>query len=392
MSEEPSQREADDLEMSLVIPCLNEAETLQGCVVQALETFRQHRIRGEVVVADNGSTDGSIEIASQAGARVVHVEQHGYGAALIGGILAARGQYILMGDADGSYDFREVPRFLAKLREGFDLVMGNRFKGGIRPGAMPWKNRYLGNPVLSGIGRLFFGSPASDFHCGLRAFSKAAFATMDMHTTGMEFASEMVIKASLLKLRVGEIPIVLSPDGRSRRPHLRPWRDGWRHLRFMLLYSPRWLFLYPGILLMVLGLALGAWVLPHSRTIGGVGIDVHTLFLAMIFALTGFQAVCFGLTTKIYAVTHGLHPPHAALQKAFQYLTLEVGLLIGGISLLAGSGGLIYSACHWVRHGLGPLNPTEMLRIVIPSAFLFLVGWQIVLTSFLLSILGIKQK
>jgi hypothetical protein len=382
----------EPLELSVVIPCLNEAETLAGCVVQALDTFREHHIRGEVVIADNGSTDGSIDIATKAGARVVPVRERGYGAALIGGILAARGQYVLMADADGSYDFREAPRFLAKLREGFDLVMGNRFQGGIRPGAMPWKNRYIGNPVLTGIGRLFFRSAASDFHCGLRAFSKAAFTTMDLHTTGMEFASEMVIKASLLQLRVAEIPIVLSPDGRSRRPHLRPWRDGWRHLRFMLLFSPRWLFLYPGIFLMVLGLALGAWVLPHQRTVGGVGIDVHTLFLAMIFALTGFQAICFGVTTKIYAVTNGLHPHHAALDAAFRYVTLESGLVAGAALLLIGSCGLIYSVWFWASRGLGPLNPAEMLRIIIPAAFLFLVGWQVVLTSLLLSILGIRRR
>ena len=243
--------------------------------------------------------------------------QRGYGAALIGGSIAARGKYILMGDADGSYDFRDAGKFLAKLREGNDIVMGNRFQGGIKPGAMPWKNRYIGNPVLTWIGRLFFRTPVSDFHCGLRAFSKPAFEKMDLRTTGMEFASEMVIKATLLKLHVAEVPTVLSPDGRSRSPHLRPWRDGWRHLRFMLLYSPRWLFLYPGLLLMILGFALAIWLIPSPQRIAGVVIDVHTLFFAMIFAVIGFQAVCFGVTTKIYAVTHGPAPLRAVFRTRF---------------------------------------------------------------------------
>ena len=380
------------LELSIVMPCLNEAETIEGCVKRSVETLRREGIAGEVLVADNGSDDGSRELAASAGARVVPVTARGYGAALIGGCTAARGRFILMADADGSYDFSQAPEFLRKLREGNDLVMGNRFRGQIKPGAMPWKNRYIGNPVLTTIGRLFFRTPVSDFHCGLRAFSKDAFEKLELCTTGMEFASEMVIKATLLKLRVAEIPTTLSPDGRSRRPHLRPWRDGWRHLRFMLLYSPRWLFLYPGILLMLAGLALTLWLLPRPQQIGHIVVDVHTMFVAMILAVVGFQAVCFGVTTKIYAVTHGLHPTNSFPMRIFRYFTLEVGLTVGVVCLLLGSSGLAYSVLAWGQQQFGPLEPSRMLRTIIPSAFLVIVGMQTICTSFVLSIMGMSRK
>ena len=380
------------LELTIVMPCLNEAETLEACIAEAMQAIRDGRIEGEVVVADNGSTDGSVEIAINSGARVIHVKKRGYGSALIEGCRAARGKYVMMGDADRSYDFGEASEFVAKLREGYDLVMGNRFRGKIEPGAMPWKNRYIGNPILTGIGRLFFRAPVADFHCGLRAFSKAAFEQMDLQTTGMEFASEMVIKASLLGMKTCEIPIVLRPDGRSRQPHLRPWRDGWRHLRFMLLYSPRWLFLYPGILLMSVGLALGTWLMPNPHTIGSVVLDVHTMFFAMIVALMGYQAFCFGVTTKIYAVTHGLHPKRRFPFQIFRYFNLEVGLAIGATVLFAGFAGLGCSVYYWDQHGFGPLNPSDVLRIIIPSAFLVLVGMQTLLTSFFLSMMGLKRK
>ncbi|HEV2722568.1 MAG TPA: glycosyltransferase family 2 protein, partial [Thermoanaerobaculia bacterium] len=279
------------IELSIVMPCLNEAETIEVCVAKARRFLDTSGIDGEVVVADNGSRDASREIAGRAGARVVDVGERGYGSALQGGIAAARGRYVIMGDADDSYDFSALAAFVEKLRGGADLVMGDRFAGGVLPGAMPPLHRWLGNPVLSGIGRLFFRSPVRDFHCGLRGFSKAAYERMELRTTGMEFASEMVVKATLLGMRVDEVPIVLHPDGRSHPPHLRSWRDGWRHLRFLLLYSPRWLFLYPGFVLMLLGAVVAGWLLPRPRTLGGVTFDVQTLLYAGMAIVIGFQAV-----------------------------------------------------------------------------------------------------
>src|SRR5262245_32838053 len=280
-------------ELSVVMPCLNEAETLPGCVEKARRFLEENGIDGEIVVADNGSTDGSRAIAERLPVRLVTAEQRGYGSALMEGVLAARGRFIVLGDADGSYDFSALTPFVAKLREGYDLVMGNRFKGGIKPGAMPALHRYLGNPVLSAIGRLLFRSPCGDFHCGLRAFSRDAALRMNLQTSGMEFASEMVLKATLLDMRIAEVPIVPWPDGRGRPSHLRSWRDGWRHLRFMLLYSPEWLFLYPGLVLMAIGLAFGVWLLPGPRRVGTAVLDVHTLLYAAIMAMLGFQAVNF---------------------------------------------------------------------------------------------------
>jgi len=278
------------LELSIVMPCLNEAETVGRCIQKAQRSLAELGITGEIIVADNGSTDGSDVTATSVGARVVRVEAQGYGNALMSGISASRGKYIIMGDADDSYDFGNLGPFVEKLQEGFDLVMGNRFKGGIKRGAMPPLHRYLGNPVLTAIGKLFFKSPCNDFHCGLRGFNKTAIMKLDLRTTGMEFASEMVVKATLHNLRITEVATTLSPDGRSRPPHLRSWRDGWRHLRFLLLFSPRWLFLYPGALLMLVGFATGLWLLPGQRTVAGINFDIHTLLFAALAVIIGFQA------------------------------------------------------------------------------------------------------
>jgi glycosyltransferase involved in cell wall biosynthesis/SAM-dependent methyltransferase len=322
----------------VVLPCLNEEATLAVCIEQVRKTFQAHSISGEVIVADNGSTDTSSKIAQRMGARVVLVESQGYGSALMGGINAAQGKYIVMGDADCSYDFSQIPVFLEKLRSGFELVMGNRFQGGIRPGAMSPLHKYFGNPLLTGIGRFFFKSPCGDFHCGLRGFTKAAYERMHLRTTGMEFASEMIVKASLFNLRVCEVPITLSPDGRNRKSHLRSWHDGWRHLRFLLLYSPRWLFFYPGLALLFAGFGAALWLLPGPRQIGHIFLDVHTLLYATVAILTGFQAVAFAFFTKVFAITEGLLPEDPRLTRAFRVFNLEKGLLAGTVLLAAGIG------------------------------------------------------
>jgi glycosyltransferase involved in cell wall biosynthesis len=380
------------IEVSVVMPCLNEAETLEICINKAREAMAATNIIGEIVIADNGSIDGSIEIAERAGARVVNVTARGYGNALMGGIAAAYGKYIVMGDADNSYNFAHIPRFVEQLRRGIDVVMGNRFKGGIEPGAMPFLHKHLGNPVLSGVGKLLFKSPVGDFHCGLRAFSKAAFDRMDLRTTGMEFASEIVVKASLLGLSITEVPTNLQPDGRSRAPHLRTWRDGWRHLRFLLLYSPRWLFLYPGVALMLAGTALGAWLLPGPRTVGGVTFDVHTLVYAAAFVLLGFQSIAFACFTKIFAISEGLHPPDSALEKIFPFITLEVGLSAGGLMTAVGLGASIYAVSGWGARNFGMLDYSRTMRIVIPAALFLMLGAQTIFASFFLSVLGMRRK
>jgi glycosyltransferase involved in cell wall biosynthesis len=379
-------------EVSVVMPCLNEAETLATCIRKARRALREEGIDGEVIVADNGSTDGSQTIALQEGAQLVQVTARGYGNALMGGITAARGKYVIMGDADDSYDFIEVPQFVTKLRQGYDLVMGNRFKGGIKSGAMPLLHRYLGNPVLSAVGRLFFSSPCGDFHCGLRGFSKDAILKMDLRTTGMEFASEMVVKATVFKMRITEVPTTLSPDGRSRPPHLRSWRDGWRHLRFLLLYSPRWLFLNPGIVLMVAGLITGIWLLPGPRTVGGVTFDVHTLLYSMAAIFIGFQSVLFAIFTKTFVITEGLHAQDSSLNKWYRFFTLEKGLLTGALLTTIGLIGSIYSLSDWGSRLFGPLDPARTLRVVIPSILSLILGLQTVLSSFFLSVLGMGRK
>jgi glycosyltransferase involved in cell wall biosynthesis len=381
-----------EMEVSIVMPCLNEAETVGRCTEKALGFLRANAVSGEVIVADNGSTDGSQAIAERHGARVVSVLQRGYGAALMGGILQARGRYIIMGDADDSYDFTSLLPYLTALREGNDLVMGNRFHGGIKPGAMPPLHRYFGNPVLTLIGRMFFKSPSRDFHCGLRGFRRAAALEMDLRTTGMEFASELVVKASLLGMRVTEVPTVLSPDGRSRPPHLRSWRDGWRHLRFLLMYSPRWLFLYPGMAVMLIGLAMMLWLLPGTRRVGTVGIDIHTLIYAGLAIVVGFQSVVFAVFTKVFAISEGLLPPDPVLDKLFRYVTLEVGAIVGAVIAFVGLAGTAYAVVLWSDRSFGPMDPGTLLRIVVPSGVCLTLGYQIVLSSFFLSILGLRRR
>ena len=380
------------VELSVVMPCLNEQETVAICVRKAMGALRAAGIPGEVIVADNGSTDGSVEFAQAEGARVVNIEQKGYGSALKGGILAARGKYVLMADSDDSYDFSHAPRFVQQLRTGSDLVMGNRFQGGIRDQAMPFLHRYLGNPVLSGIGRLFFGSPCGDFHCGMRGFRRDSFLQMDIRSTGMEFASEMVVKATLMRMKVSEVPTTLNPDGRNRPPHLRTWRDGWRHLRFLLMYSPRWLFLYPGIVLMLLGLAGCVLLLPGRRVFHGIGLDVHTLLYAFVAILLGFQLIAFATFTKVFAITEGLLPEDPRLNRMFRWITLETGLLVGGLLMLLGVGGSIFAVSGWARQSFGALDIEHTLRIVMPSVFALTMGVQITFSSFFLSILGLRRR
>lgn len=362
------------------------------CIEKAYRSMQQLNITGEVVIADNGSTDGSQEIAQAQGARVVNIEAKGYGSALMGGILAARGRFIIMGDADDSYDFANLNPFIEKLREGYDLVLGNRFKGDIKPGAMPPLHRYLGNPVLTGIGRIFFRSQCGDFHCGIRGFSKSAVIKMDLRTTGMEFASEMIVKATLAGMRITEVPTTLSPDGRSRPPHLRSWRDGWRHLRFLLLYSPRWLFLVPGLFLMLFGFIIALWLLPKPRLIGGVTFDVQTLFFAAMIIIIGYQAVNFAFFTKIFAISEGLLPEDKRLNSLFKIFTLEVGLIIGGLLVLMGIVGIIYALNFWKSRSFGPVNPGQTFRTIIPALTSLTLGCQTILSSFFLSVLGLKRR
>src|SRR3984885_7068671 len=384
--------DGQQIELSVVMPCLNERETVGVCVRKALAALKDAGIPGEVIVADNGSTDGSVELAQAEGARVVNIEQKGYGSALKGGILAARGEYVLMADSDDSYDFSHAPRFVTQLRTGSDLVMGNRFQGGISDQAMPFLHRYLGNPVLSGIGRLFFGSSCGDFHCGMRGFRKDSFLQMDIRSTGMEFASEMVVKATLMRMKVSEVPTTLNPDGRNRPPHLRTWRDGWRHLRFLLMYSPRWLFLYPGIVMMLVGLAGCALLLPGRRVFHGIGLDVHTLLYAFVAVLLGFQLIAFGTFTKVFAITEGLLPEDPRLHRVFRWVTLETGLIVGGLLMLLGVGGSIFAVSDWARGSFGALDTERTLRIVMPSVFSLTMGVQITFSSFFLSILGLRRR
>jgi len=374
------------------MPCLNEAETLARCIQTAQRALDEGGFTGEVVVADNGSTDGSVAIAKELGARVVNVTRKGYGNALIGGIEAAEGELVVMGDADDSYDFAAIGPFVERLRAGDDLVVGNRFLGGIEPGAMPWSHRWLGNPVLTRISRIFFHAPVGDIHCGLRAFRKSAFERMQLRAAGMEFASEMVIKASLKGMRISEVPVVLRPDGRSRPPHLRTWRDGWRHLRFMLLFSPRWLFLYPGLALLVVGAVLSALLIPGPLRVAGVRLDIHTLLVAGFLCLIGYQVVLFAVFTKIFAIREGFHPPHPVLERLFRYVTLEVGLLVGALMSLAGVVALIAAVISWQAVGFGNLNPSQTMREVIPAVVLLALGTQTVFASFFISILSIDTE
>jgi len=379
------------MELTVVIPCLNEAETVATCVSKAVRFIEQSGIDGEVVVADNGSTDGSRQLAADAGARVVPVGDRGYGNALIGGILAARGEYVIMGDADDSYDFTNLMPFVEQLRKGADLVMGNRFKGGIEPGAMPTLHKYLGNPVLSFIGRLFFPSSIGDFHCGLRGFRRDSVMKLHLQATGMEFASEMVVKSTLAQQKIVEVPTCLAKDGRSRPPHLRTWRDGWRHLRFLLLFSPRWLFFAPGIIMIALGLIIGGATAVGPISIGNVTFDVDTLVAAAGMVIIGFQSVLFWLFTRVHASAEGFLPESPRAEKILTGLSLERVLILGGVIGLAGLVGLIFSITSWQTTTFGHLNYEHALRLMIPSVTALTLSIQAILGCFFLSILDIKQ-
>jgi glycosyltransferase involved in cell wall biosynthesis len=377
------------VELTILMPCLNEAETLEVCIAKALGFMDKADIDGEVLISDNGSTDGSQEIARAAGARVVATPERGYGAALLNGIAQAQGTYVIMGDADDSYDFSRLSDFVDRLRDGADLVMGNRFAGGIMPGAMPTLHRYLGNPALSAIGRLFFAVGVKDFHCGLRGFRRESIQSLDLHSPGMEFASEMVVKASLLGLRVEEVPIVLHPDGRSRPPHLRTWRDGWRHLRFLLLYSPRWLFLYPGLLLSLVGFVMTLRLTFGPQTIGSVTLDINTLIVAVAAMVVGYQALWFAVLTKSFASREGLLPGDVRVQRLRERFPLELALVASALISAAGFIGLIAATGRWAAADWGALDLAATLRLVIPSVALIVLACQTALASLMLSILSL---
>jgi len=383
---------SDEIELTIVMPCLNEAETLERCIVKAKAYLERAGIAGEVVIGDNGSTDGSQDIARRAGARVVDVPRRGYGAALMGAVEGARGKYVIMGDSDDSYDFSNLDLFVTQLRAGKDLVMGNRFKGGIAPGAMPFLHRYLGNPVLSFVGRLFFRSEIRDFHCGLRGFRRDLVTRLGLQTTGMEFASEMVVKATLFKLDIAEVPTTLAPDGRSRPPHLRTWRDGWRHLRFLLIYSPRWLFMIPGIVLAVIGMLVGAAIVHGPKHAFGLHLDTNTLLYAGTAVIIGFQAFLFGVLTRIYGMQTGFLPRKPIIERFTKQATLEKGLLLGVAVFLTGVGLSIYAVFVWSRAHWGLLVYPAILRLVIPAAVAMIVGFQIMLAAFFMSVLMINHK
>ena len=375
-------------ELTVLLPCLNEAETVGICVQKAVSFLLLHNVDGEVLVADNGSTDGSPALAEAAGARVVHVAERGYGSALMAGIKAARGRFVIMGDADDSYDLTALMPFLTRLRAGADLVMGNRFRGGIAPGAMPRLHRYLGNPVLSFIGRLFFRSKIRDFHCGLRGFNRARIVQVGLHATGMEFASEMGVRATLAGYRVEEVPTTLSPDGRSRPPHLRSWRDGWRHLRFLLLFSPRWLFLYPGLAMILAGAAAGVAILTGPILLGGAKLNLATLAGACALVVIGFQAVLFAVFTAVYATNEGFLPPNNTLGRFLQSWTLERGLAAAAMLGLAGLGGGMAALLIWAD----TKSDTNVLRIVLPSLTALMISCQLVFSAFFISILGVRHS
>jgi len=379
----------DAVDVSVVIPCLNEANSLAFCIEKAQKAFRDAGLRGEVVVGDNGSTDGSIEIAEKLGARVIRVAQRGYGSALKAGIRAARGPFIVMGDADDSYDFGEVPRFVEEWRKGNEVVMGNRFEGEIKPGAMPWHHKYIGNPGLSTLLNMLFHSGIGDSHCGMRGFTRDVFDRMDLRSSGMEFASEFVIKAAQLGAKTSEIPVTLWKDKRGRPPHLRSFRDGWRHLRFMLLYAPNWLFLLPGAFLMSVGLALVFWLLPGPRTIPrGIVLDVHTMIFGVIFALLGAQILAIGAFAKVFSYSERFDRNTVSLKRVLKRVSLEKGLLLGGALFVAGFSGCAYIAWQWAASGFGPL--AQVRGVLFWSMWLFL-GVQIVFSSFFLSMLGISR-
>jgi hypothetical protein len=380
------------VELTILMPCLDEAATVATCIDKARDFLNRTGIEGEILVADNGSSDGSPEFARAAGARVVHIAERGYGSALIGGIDAARGRFVIMADADGSYDFSELDGFVEALRAGNTMVIGHRFRGGIRPGAMPFLHRYLGNPLLSFAGRLLFSTGVGDFHCGLRGVDRAAAAQLGLHAPGMEFASEMIVKAKLAGWRIAEVPTVLSPDGRSRAPHLRSWRDGWRHLRFLLMMSPRWLMLYPGACMIGIGAAAELAILRGPVIIDGVGFDIHTMLYAAGATILGLQLVLFSLLARTVGVLKKVLPMSPPLGRFLRIFTLERGILLGVALGMAGLGLAIYSVGSWAHVRLAALDPTTMMRVAIPSVTLMLAGAQIIFASFLLGFIDVRAK
>jgi glycosyltransferase involved in cell wall biosynthesis len=383
---------AESIELSIVMPCLNEAETIGICVKKARAFLETHGLSGEVIIADNGSTDGSQQIANALGARIVHVPARGYGAALIGGIDAARGRFVAMGDADDSYDFGGLMPFVEALRGGAELVMGNRFRGGIEAGAMPPLHRYLGNPVLSFLGRTFFRTPIGDFHCGLRAFRRTSIQALGLTATGMEFASEMVVKAALARLDIREVPTTLKPDGRSRPPHLRTWRDGWRHLRFLLIYAPKFLFLYPGLALAFAGLIGVIGLVPGDARIGDVELGVHTMIFAAMAVLMGAQLIGLAVLARRYGAIAGMWPESGMMRRLRNWFSVERACVIGGAMLAAGVAGAIAAASWWAVRGFGDLDPTAVMRLTIPSMLLGCLGLQTVVTAFFIGLLDQPRR
>jgi hypothetical protein len=383
---------AAEVEVSVVMPCLNEARTVGRCVEKARRSLEAMGVAGEIIVADNGSTDGSQELAESHGARVVSVSRRGYGSALQAGIASARGRYIIMGDADDSYDFSRLEPFVERLRQGDDLVMGNRFRGGIRPGAMPWHHRYIGNPVLTGILNLFFRTPIRDAHCGLRGFRKDAYARLNLRTPGMEFASEMVVKASLDRQKISEVPTVLHPDGRDRPPHLRSFRDGWRHLRFLLLMCPLWLYLIPSGFLLTLGLGLMAWLTPGPQAVGGAVLDLHTMLLGALCVLLGYQTLWMWAFARIHGWTSGLLPRATFPLGVFDTVNLERGLLAGGALLVTGLGLNLWLVAEWFGHQFGPLDVQVTMRYALWGFTAMVLGVQTIFGSFFLSMLGMVRE
>jgi glycosyltransferase involved in cell wall biosynthesis len=381
-----------ELELSIIMPCLNEADTIGSCIEAAQRFLKEHAIDGEVVVGDNGSTDGSIDIARSLGVRVIHVPTRGYGAACAAAATAAHGRYVIMGDSDCSYDLYHLMPFVEALRQGADLVMGNRFKGGIARGAMPFKNRYIGNPFLTAVGRLLFSSKIGDFHCGLRGFSAAGFEKMDLKSTGMEFASEMALKAELIGLNVAEVPTTLMPDGRSRKPHLRPWRDGWRHLRLMFLFSPRYLFLIPGLAMMLFGLIFGAALTRGPVFIGRAGFDIASLVYSGAFVVVGLQAVLFALLAQYYGIRRGFLLDDDRVSPLLGVLTMERSVLAGLLILSVSAIGGLYSIGMWVSADFGDLIPREIITVATPSAVGSICGSELMMFGLLRGVLDVQHK
>lgn len=384
--------EEREIELTILMPCLNEAETLEICIKKAMSFLTDNNVDGEVLIADNGSTDGSQEIAIRNGARVVNIQQKGYGSALRGGSENARGRYVIMGDADDSYNFLNLMPFLEKLREGYELVMGNRFKGGIEKGAMPPLHKYLGNPVLSFIGRIFYPSDIKDFHCGLRGYNRAAIQSLQLQTTGMEYASEMVVQATLHKLKMIEVPTTLSPDGRTRPPHLRSWRDGWRHLKFLMMYSPDWTFLYPGLILSVIGLIIMVAIGVGPTKIGNISFGINTMMYGSASLLVGVNISLFSMFTKAYALSSGFIPNSPKTIGIFEKFTVEKGVVVGLVLTLLGIAATILAFVIWGNNSFGNLEPESIMKITIPATTLIAIGIELIFASFFLGILEIEIK